>query len=559
MTEKELQDYLLKLYPKEDGACEWKEMKNLKNSFANQPHEDVISYVSAIANMDGGHLIIGVVDQTLEIVGTDLSRVSFNGSKATPQSATLNLIDKCTNLSSEKLSIDEFVTDDTLKTVWVVNIPKHLPRRPVYAHKTAWQRIEDSIVPMTEERLNAILSEQIAGDDWSATVIPEATIDDLDPDAIRFAKSKYLEIHPQKAKEAEGWDDITFLNKAKLTIKGKITVTAIILVGREESEHFLSPAVCKIRWTLKDKHDSNKDFGIFSIPMIKAVEDVTNKIRNVSYVYTIEGSMFPENMKRYDVFTLREPLNNAIAHQDYTKGARIEIVEYEDESLMFRNYGQFIPESVESVINNNWPESVYRNPFLVEAMRNVNMIETEGGGIRKLFMQQKKRFFPMPEYDISGGKVVCEIQGKVFDETFAKILVNNPDLSLPEIILLDKVQKRIPLADDAINLLRSKKFVEGRKGSLYLSFKVVAGTKHIGLKASYIKNKSFDDSYYKGLIIRFITEFGRASRKDIEELLMGKLPDVLDDKQKYDKITNFLASLRRDGKIYVIHKMWMLK
>jgi ATP-dependent DNA helicase RecG len=39
------------------------------------------------------------------------------------------------------------------------------------------------------------------------------------------------------------------------------------------------------------------------------------------------------------------------------------------------------------------PEFVYRNPFLVEAMRNLGMIETQGGGIRKLYLQQQKRFF----------------------------------------------------------------------------------------------------------------------------------------------------------------------
>ena len=35
MTEKELQTYLLKRFPKEDAGCDWKEMTNLKNSFAN--------------------------------------------------------------------------------------------------------------------------------------------------------------------------------------------------------------------------------------------------------------------------------------------------------------------------------------------------------------------------------------------------------------------------------------------------------------------------------------------------------------------------------------------
>ena len=74
MTSKELQQYLLREFPQENARCEWKEMKNLKNSFAGDAKNDVISYVSAIANMEGGHLVIGVHDKTLAIDGTDLSK-----------------------------------------------------------------------------------------------------------------------------------------------------------------------------------------------------------------------------------------------------------------------------------------------------------------------------------------------------------------------------------------------------------------------------------------------------------------------------------------------------
>ena len=69
MTEQALQQYLIKQYPKEDEACEWKEFKNLKNDFSGHEKDDVISYVSALANMEGGHMVVGVEDKTLRIVG----------------------------------------------------------------------------------------------------------------------------------------------------------------------------------------------------------------------------------------------------------------------------------------------------------------------------------------------------------------------------------------------------------------------------------------------------------------------------------------------------------
>ena len=75
-------------------------------------------------------------------------------------------------------------------------------------------------------------------------------------------------MHPGRNKEVDGWDDKTFLNKAHITIKGQITIAAIILLGREESEHYLLPKVCKVRWSLKNEKSENLDFKVFSIPSV---------------------------------------------------------------------------------------------------------------------------------------------------------------------------------------------------------------------------------------------------------------------------------------------------
>ena len=113
--------------------------------------------------MEGGHLVVGVEDKTLRIVGTD----TYN---YTTQHATLRLTNLCANLSSEGLDIEEFVTEDTHKTVWVIHIPKHLPKLPVYAHNKAWQRIEDSLVELTQERLNAILGTNVSVRLWCISI-----------------------------------------------------------------------------------------------------------------------------------------------------------------------------------------------------------------------------------------------------------------------------------------------------------------------------------------------------------------------------------------------------
>ena len=542
MTEKELQDYLKTNYPLENEKCEWKEFKSLKSSVSGRAGDDVISYISAIANMQGGHLIIGIQDQTHDIVGIQ----DFGG--YTIEDIRFRINGNITNLNIEEFNVQEFKTSDTKKVIWVFNIPKHQFRLPVYAHKKTWQRIDDNLVEMTKARLDAILTQVQANEDWSKMIISEASIEDLDGEAIQKARIEFKKRNPKYSDEVDKWDDIDFLNKSKLTIKGKITRTALILLGREESEHFLDSFV-KIRWNLKTLDNQDKDFEIFSIPLLLSVDEVFKKIRNLKYRYLRDGTLFPDEVLRYEPFNIRESLNNAIAHQDYSKGARINVVEFEDDHLVFSNYGSFLPKSVEDVVLNDTPEEVYRNPFLVEAMKNLDMIETQGGGIRKIFNFQKQRFFPLPDYTFEDNKVKVTITGKILDENFARIIIKNSNLALEEIILLDKVQKHKGVSEAEFKYLKKARYIEGRRPNFYLSHNIIESTNDENLQAEYLANRSFDDSHFKEMIIECLKKWGKTKRDKIDNLIIPKLSTALSDEKKKNKVTNYLSALRIEGKI----------
>jgi ATP-dependent DNA helicase RecG len=223
-------------------------------------------------------------------------------------------------------------------------------------------------------------------------------------------------------------------------------------------------------------------------------------------------------------------------------------VENEDGYLTFSNLGSFIPGSVVHVIKEDAPEEHYRNPFLATCMFNLKMVDTIGSGIKRMFNYQRQRLFPMPDYLLTGNKVVVKIIGKVLDIEYARVLAQIPSLSLEEIIMLDKVQKKVELTDYEIKRLREKKLIEGRKPNFY-----IAGTlaKITGDKAAYIKNRAFDKGHYKKLVINFIKKYKKASRTDIDNLLIDKLSDVLTPEQKRNKIRNLLYEMsRKDGTIY---------
>ncbi len=268
-----------------------------------------------------------------------------------------------------------------------------------------------------------------------------------------------------------------------------------------------------------------------------------------------EGTLFPEEVDQYAPYIIREALNNAIAHQDYELRGKILIVEFEDSRLHFSNMGSFIPGSVEQVISSDAPESQYRNRFLTDAMVNLNMIDTIGSGIRKMFIIQKKRFFPLPEYDLSKNRVSVTITGRVLDMNYARKLVELPELTLDNIILLDRVQKKQTLTDAQANRLKKQGLIEGRKPNFHISARIA---KRSGEKAKYIHNRGLGDQHYKQMICDYLENFGATKKADLDALLLDKLPDILDEKQKSNKIKNWLQALKHKGLIELNGKFWRI-
>jgi len=519
--------------PSENEVVEFKEANN------SYDFKKIGKYFSALSNeanlkqQQKAWLVFGVKDNRL-VVGSRFRHVrkdldSLKGEIANKITHRITFID-----------IHEVPHKDG--RVLLFEIPAAPKGLPIAFDGHYYGRDGESLSPLNLEEIERIRA-QATLEDWSAAIVPSAGVDDLDEEALLVARKNFKNKFSDKAADVEGWDDVTFLNKAKLTIKGKLTRTALLLLGKDEAEHFLSPAEIKIRWLLKDQQGNDQDYALFGMPLLLAVDKVYGKIRNLKYRYLRDGTLFPEEIDQYEPYAIREALNNCIAHQDYTLCGRINVIEGH-ETLTFTNLGSFVPGDVQRVVMEDAPEEHYRNRFLATAMFNLKMVDTAGGGIRKLFLFQKARFFPLPDYDLGDQRVQLKLTGKVLDIDYSRLLASNAALTLREIMALDKVQKKQPLRDDEEKLLKSKALIEGRKPNFYIAKPLAQKT---GQKASYSKNKAFDKQYYLDLICKAIKEHGSLTRKDIDELLWNKLPDVMDDKQKKNKVGNLLGELRRQG------------
>ena len=519
----------------ENELVEFKEAKNDYDFRKLGKYFSALSNEANLARKTRAWLVFGVNDAR-QVVGTQY-RANTNGL----ESLKKELADKTTNRITF-VAIHELPHE--LGRVLLFEIAPAPKGIPVAFDGHYYGREGESLSPLNLSEIERI-RDQAVSEDWSAVVVPEAGLDDLDETALVVARRNYQSKFPDKAEEVASWDTWTFLNKAKLAIKGKLTRTAILLLGREEAEHFVQPADPKIRWILKDYQGNDRDYALFGLPLLLAVDKVYAKIRNLKYRYIKEGTLFPEEVDMYAPYAIREALNNCIAHQDYSLAGRINVVE-RDDSLSFSNKGSFVPGSVARVVMEDAPEEHYRNRFLATAMFHLKMVDTAGGGIRKIFLHQRERFFPMPDYDLSNSRVVLTLTGKVLNIDYARMLARHQDLSLPDIVALDRVQKHLPLTTDEEADLRAKKLIEGRKPNYFVSKAIAQLTNK---KAEYSKNKAFDKQYYLDLICKALKEHESLSRREIDELLFNKLPEWMSDKQRKTKVGNLLTELVKSKRI----------
>ena len=538
MTAEELKGILDTLLEQWEGECvEFKEAND------NYSTPDIGKYFSALSNeanlnsRDGGWLVFGVHNKTRKVVGTEYRKnaARLNGLK---QDISNGLDPSVTFRGIHELELAE-------GRVLMFEIPPAPRGIPIAWHNHYFARNGESLVGLGLAKLDEIRG-QGAEDDWSAAVCPNATFDDLDGAALRKAREVFAAKFSGRISEQtiQNWDGKAFLDNAKLTISGQITRAALLLLGKRESTHHLNPFVAELSWKLEGEE---RAYEHFSPPFLLTTSLLYQRIRNLRVTLLPSGQLVPLELDKYEQRIVLEALHNCVAHQDYRACERVLVIERVGE-LEFQNAGNFFDGTPSDYVLGNRTPRRYRNRFLAEAMVNLRMIDTMGFGIRDvMFKGQAKRFFPLPDFDLSeNNHVKVRLPGRFIDENYSRTLLSLPDMSWPEVLALDQIQKGLAPDDATLQLLRKRGLVEGRKPALHISATVARVT---GQKADYIRTRGQDDQYYRKMIVDYLQKFHEASREDLRKLLLTKLPDVLSPKQKETKIHNLLSALRMAGAI----------
>ena len=517
------------------------EIVEFKEAGNDYKTDKIGSYFSALANeanlrgLERAWLIFGVNNKTRSVVGSN-----YRLDSERLQSTKMQIADS-TEPSITFRNIYEL--QHSQGRVVLFEVPSAPLGMPIAWKGHYYARAGESLTHLGLDKLDNI-RQQTMIEDWSAQIILDGTFDHLDTDALQKARESFAQKYANRfsSEEVMGWPMKTFLDRAKLTQDGRITRTTILLLGKPESAYLLSPHPGQITWKLEGPERAYEHFGL---PFFLNTTSVYRKIRNIQVRILPDDQLFAVEVSKYDQRIVLEALHNCIAHQEYSRNGRIIVTEQPD-CLYFENEGRFFEGLPEDYIIGNKTPRRYRNPFLAQAMAELNMIDTMGYGIHSIHVAQARRFFPMPDFDLSESNAVkLRIHGKIVDPAYSRMLIQKTNLPLDQVLALDRVQKRLPLSDDMIKRLRRQGLIEGRKPHLHVSATVAKVT---ASKADYIKTRAQDDDYYCKLITDYLKKFNKASRGEIDKLLLDKLSSVLDNEQKRKKLPISLRNFEDQGK-----------
>ena len=510
----------------EDENLEFKQAK------ADYDFEKLVKYCVALANEGGGKVILGVTDKKpRKIVGTQAFRE--------PNKTRTVLFERL----HIRIEISEVNHPDG--RVLIIDVPQRPLGRAIECEGQFLMRAGDSLRPMTIEQIKKILDEDMT--DYSAQICEEASLVDLDPDAIK--RFKNLWISKSRNDLLGGLSDAQLLTDAELIIEGKITIAALILFGtREGIGKYISHAEVIFEYrndeasiAYNQREEYRKGFFLFFDKLWETIN-----LRNDLHQY--QDGLFQKSIPTLNESVVREAVLNAISHRDYRLQGSITIRQVPKRLEVVSPGGFPAGITIENILYHQVP----RNRRIAEAFQKCGLVERSGQGVDRMFRESIREGKPIPDFSRSDDyHVWVDISGDIQDVRFLRFLeeVGKETLAsftTEDFILLEAIHREENIPDRIkarIPYLKEKKIIEvvsrGR-GTRYILSRSLY--KYLEKPGSYTRLKGLNRETNKALIEKHV--------KENPGCKFWELRQVLPDLSK-DQIKKIMQSLKREGKIRV--------
>lgn len=498
-----------------------------KSDAKGLPDRDLVATVVAMANTDGGRILLGVEDDGA-VTGTQPAHQNIAG-----------LVALIANRTSPSVTVRAELLAHEGKKVLSIVVPKSrsivsttegqlLRRRimatgkpesvPFYPHEFIQRQSSLGLTDPSAMPLEAISVEQL---------------DSLQRLRIRNAIKKYggdQSLLPLADEELDGALGLT------VDVQGqrRPTVAGLMLLGTEELLRRHLPAYETAFQVLRGTQVLVNEF--FRKPLLETFEAVELLFNARVTEEEIQVGLFRVPIPNFDRCAFREAFVNALVHRDYGRLGAVH-ARLDDDGLAISNPGGF----VEGVTIDNLlvadPRS--RNPLLADAIKRIGLAERTGRGIDRIFEGMLRYGRPAPDYSMTDAYTVSvRMQSAETDPAFLRMVIEQEeksgDMPVDALIILSSLrhERRLSTSDmtastqkpeqatrTAIEKLVEAGLVEahgqGRGRTYTLSAKVY---RQSGQKAAYIRQAGFDPIQQEQMVLAYIDKHGSIKRADVMEL-----------------------------------------
>lgn len=424
----------------------------------------------------------------------------------------------------------------------------HIPPRPIgeplQFDGMYLMRIKGSLESMTPERIKKIMNE--AEKDYSSTFVKGAKLSDLAPEAIKELR-RLLSQSKRVNKNIKQFSDKQLLTDLGLINHNKITIAALVLLGKEKSlKTYLPCAEVRFGYKSSDDEIKNQDTAIYSNGFLLFYNELFEKInlRNLTLSVTIRMQNIEK--KAFDDRSIREAINNAIMHRDYSEHETIIIIQTQNKLTISSPGGllEGITNDIESMMN----QTKTRNKLIADTLYKCDFVEQFGNGVDLMIENQLNFGKKLPDYkNTDRYHVVLELDGRIQDAEFAKYVIlaaatKGKELSYKELLALHKIKNSEKIESGQVTQkLLSLGLIESKGRNKYILSKDYY--QKVGRPGEYTRKVGLDKEANKTLILQHLKHHKKGYMRDFIEAL---------NNTPRSTIGYYLNELKTEGKIKLV-------
>lgn len=338
---------------------------------------------SALANTQGGSVLIGIDAAGNVIKGVrDLDTAREKALAAGLRCEPPLVLPRPTTVMLEG------------KPLLYVTIPSGLPH--AYALRGKYMARDGKKNRALGPRQLRDLLRQRGEGNFEATVLPGATLDDLDRERVEQYAKLFLTDVSSRHRWNEETLDLLFrrgcLTKESSTYRP--TVAGLLLFGREPQRLLPSAEILLARYSGAEMSDTfirETARGSLSEQIRAAEAFLTSNMRKGARIADFKREEKPE----YPLSAVREVMVNAVAHRDYqVRGEEIRVLMFNDRIEVY-SPGR-LPGHI--TIENIVDERFARNEVIVQVLTDLGFVERLGYGIDRILRQMNEAGLPQPKF-----------------------------------------------------------------------------------------------------------------------------------------------------------------